>query len=198
MAHEVTTYLCPVQQPPSMPLRKYTMAELNRLSPADFANLPKSPVILVLDNIRSMHNVGAIFRSADAFAATALYLCGYTPTPPHRDIHKTALGAEETVDWHYFAHTMAAIDQLKANGYTIAALELTQGSTSLPAFLWDPAQPLAIVLGNEVEGVADEVLAQCHLALEIPQAGTKHSLNVSVAAGIALYQVLAHKQGATA
>lgn len=173
-----------------MSLRKYTTAELNRLSPDDFSSVEKSPIILVLDNIRSMHNVGAIFRSADAFAAQALYLCGYTPTPPHRDIHKTALGAEATVAWQYFPDTPSALHALRAAGYTLAALELAEGSTPLHEFRWQTDQPLAIVLGNEVDGVGEEALALCDLALEIRQRGTKHSLNVSVAAGIVLYEVL--------
>ena len=173
-----------------MALRKYTMAELNRLSPEDFSRTGKQPVALVLDNIRSMHNTGSIFRSADAFAAEALYLCGYTPTPPHRDIHKTALGAEDTVQWQYFPDTLAAIAHLKAAGYQIAALELAAGSIPLDTFHRPPGQPLALVLGNEVEGISDEALALCDLALEIPQHGTKHSLNVSVAAGIVLYHLL--------
>ncbi|MFN0203929.1 MAG: RNA methyltransferase [Bacteroidia bacterium] len=150
--------------------------------------MEKYPIIGVLDNVRSMHNVGAIFRSADAFRVAKLYLCGITPTPPHREIHKTALGAEESVDWEYAEDTAALLQQLKENGCYIAALEQTEKSVSLPDFQL-PNQPIVLVFGHEVEGVAQAAINLADVTLEIPQFGTKHSLNVSVAAGIALYQV---------
>ncbi len=171
-------------------MRKLTMAELNRASVDDFKSTPKSPVVLVLDNVRSMHNVGAIFRTADAFALEKIWLCGITPRPPHREITKTALGSEESMAWEYAAETVAALATLKAAGYLIAAVEQTTGSVALPQFQPEPGRPLALVLGNEVFGVDDAVLALCDLAVEIPQFGTKHSLNVGVAAGVVLWDAL--------
>ena len=171
-------------------MRKLTMAELKRASVDDFKSTPKSPVVLVLDNVRSMHNVGAIFRTADAFALEKIYLCGYTPRPPHREITKTALGSEESMAWEYAPETVAAVAALKAAGYQVAAVEQTTGSVALPQFRPKIGRPLALVLGNEVFGVDDAVLALCDLAVEIPQFGTKHSLNVGVAAGVVLWDAL--------
>jgi 23S rRNA (guanosine2251-2'-O)-methyltransferase len=171
-------------------MRKLTMTELNRLPVADFKATPKSPVVLVLDNVRSLHNVGAVFRTADAFALERLYLCGVTGRPPHREITKTALGSTESVAWTHEATTLGAVQQLKATGYQVVAVEQTTGSVLLPQFQPVAGQPLALVLGNEVFGVDDEVLALCDAAVEIPQLGTKHSLNVSVAAGVVLWDVL--------
>ncbi len=173
-----------------MIMRKLTMPELNRLPVADFKNTPKSPVVLVLDNVRSLHNVGAVFRTADAFALEKIYLCGVTGRPPHRDITKTALGSTESVAWEYALTTLEAVEALKAAGYQLVAVEQTTGSVPLPAFRPDAARPLALVLGNEVFGVDDAVLALCEAAVEIPQLGTKHSLNVGVAAGVVLWDVL--------
>jgi 23S rRNA (guanosine2251-2'-O)-methyltransferase len=144
----------------------------------------------VLDNVRSLHNVGAVFRTADAFALERLYLCGVTGRPPHREITKTALGSTESVAWTHEATTLSAVQQLKAAGYQLVAVEQTTGSILLPQFQPVVGQPLALVLGNEVFGVDDEVLALCDAAVEIPQLGTKHSLNVSVAAGVVLWDVL--------
>lgn len=175
---------------PLPPMRKLTMTELNRLPVADFKATPKSPVVLVLDNVRSLHNVGAVFRTADAFALERLYLCGVTGRPPHREITKTALGSTESVAWTHEATTLGAVQQLKAAGYQLVAVEQTTGSILLPQFQPVAGQPLALVLGNEVFGVDDEVLALCDAAVEIPQLGTKHSLNVSVAAGVVLWDVL--------
>jgi 23S rRNA (guanosine2251-2'-O)-methyltransferase len=175
---------------PLPPMRKLTMTELNRLPVADFKATPKSPVVLVLDNVRSLHNVGAVFRTADAFALERLYLCGVTGRPPHREITKTALGSTESVAWTHEATTLGAVQQLKATGYQLVAVEQTTGSILLPQFQPVAGQPLALVLGNEVFGVDDEVLALCDAAVEIPQLGTKHSLNVSVAAGVVLWDVL--------
>jgi 23S rRNA (guanosine2251-2'-O)-methyltransferase len=166
------------------------MDELHRKSVNEFRQSEKTPVVVVLDNIRSMHNVGSVFRTADAFLIRAVYLCGYTPQPPHRDIHKTALGATETVEWRYFATTVEAVRALKEDGYAIFAVEQTEGSVPLQAFGGDGNGPLAVVFGNELSGVGDEALALCDGAVEIPQWGTKHSLNVSIAAGIVLWELV--------
>lgn len=167
------------------------MEELNRLSAEDFHHSVKNPVILILDNIRSMHNVGSVFRTADAFRADAIFLCGYTPRPPHRDIHKTALGATETVHWQYFSQATDAVKEAKARNYSVWAVEQTDAST--PLYTYQPAlNGTALVLGNEVEGVADSLLSLCDGSIEIPQWGMKHSLNVSVAAGIVLWEITRH------
>lgn len=164
------------------------MDELNRKTVEDFKLAEKNKIVLVLDNVRSMHNVGSVFRTADAFLAEAMYLCGYTPQPPHRDIHKTALGATETVKWEYFSSTLEAVNRLKGMGYRVYAIEQVEGSISLQKFT--ATEKVAIVFGNEVEGVNNEVLATCDGAIEIPQLGMKHSLNVSVTAGIVLWELV--------
>lgn len=166
------------------------MDELGRKSVAEFKEAEKNRVVVVLDNIRSMHNVGSIFRSADAFLVEGICLCGYTPQPPHRDIHKTALGATETIDWMYLPTTLEAVLQLKEKGYRIFALEQAEGSIPLDQFNTKAHFPMAIVLGNEVEGVDAAVLEHCDGCVEIPQYGMKHSLNVSVAAGILLWELI--------
>lgn len=166
------------------------MDELGRKSVAAFKEAEKNRVIVVLDNIRSMHNVGSVFRSADAFLVEGICLCGYTPQPPHRDIHKTALGATETIDWIHFSSTAEAVLKLKEKGYQVFALEQAEGSILLGEFSAKNHYPLAIVLGNEVEGVDTEVLKLCDGCIEIPQFGMKHSLNVSVAAGIVLWEIV--------
>lgn len=166
------------------------MDELGRKSVAEFKEAEKNRVVVVLDNIRSMHNVGSVFRSADAFLVEGICLCGYTPQPPHRDIHKTALGATETIDWIHLPTTLEAVQQLKEKGYKVFALEQTEGSILLDQFNTSAHFPLAIVLGNEVEGVDAEVLKLCDGCIEIPQFGMKHSLNVSVAAGIVLWDLV--------
>jgi len=165
------------------------MAELNRLSVDSFRETTKNPFIAVLDNVRSMHNVGAIFRTADAFALEKIWLCGITPAPPHRDIHKTALGAEESVAWEQAPDTAALLAGLRAEGYIVLAVEQAEGSIPLPAFRPEKGKRYAVVFGNEVDGVSDAALQQADIALEIPQSGTKHSLNVSVAAGVVLYHL---------
>ena len=167
-------------------MRKLNTDELNRLTKADFEQADKTPIILILDNIRSLSNVGAFFRTADAFRIEALYLCGITACPPHREIHKTALGADETVDWKYFGTTEEACRQLKAEGYRVFAVEQVEGSVMLQDFRFEPHS--AFILGNEVEGVSEEALPYCDGAIELPQAGTKHSLNVSVCAGIVMWK----------
>jgi 23S rRNA (guanosine2251-2'-O)-methyltransferase len=165
------------------------MDELNRKSVNEFRQAEKTPVVVVLDNIRSMHNVGSVFRTADAFLIRAIYLCGYTPQPPHRDIHKTALGATETVEWRYFGATVDAVKALKGDGYTVYAVEQTENSVPLQAF-GGGVERLAVVFGNEVTGVGEEALAQCDGGVEIPQWGMKHSLNISIAVGIVLWELV--------
>lgn len=165
------------------------MDELGRKTVDEFKQADKYPVMIVLDNIRSMHNVGSVFRTADAFLAEGICLCGYTPQPPHRDIHKTALGATETVDWIYFPSTLEAVQQLKTKGYCIYGVEQTENSISLETFPMLQT-PIAIILGNEVTGVDAEVLRLCDGSIEIPQLGMKHSLNISVAAGIVLWELV--------
>ena len=183
-------------------MRKLSMDELGRKSVADFKLADKKPLVVVMDNIRSMHNVGSVFRTADAFLIAGICLCGFTPQPPHRDIQKTALGATESVDWLYYENTIAAVEALKEQGYQVFAIEQTQGSISLENFkthLDNPSQDdankksnkaIAFVFGNEVEGVSEEVLAICDGAVEIPQYGMKHSLNISIAAAIVLWEMV--------
>lgn len=168
-------------------MRKLTTDELNRLSKADYEQVEKTPIIIVLDNIRSLSNVGAFFRTADAFRISELFLCGITACPPHREIHKTALGADETVKWRYFSTTKEACQQLKVEGYSIFAVEQIEGSVPLQDFVFEPQS--AYILGNEVDGVGEEVLPYCNGAIELPQEGTKHSLNVSVCAGIVMWKI---------
>lgn len=170
-------------------MRKLSMDELGRKSLEEFKQAEKTAVIAVLDNIRSMHNVGSVFRTADAFLIEGIFLCGYTPQPPHRDINKTALGATETVDWMSFSTTLDAVNELKVKGYKVYAIEQTEGSISLEKFTVPKDQKIAVVFGNEVEGVNDEVLQLVDGSIEIPQAGMKHSLNISVAAGIVLWEI---------
>lgn len=165
------------------------MDELDRLSVDEFKQAPKNPFMVVLDNIRSMHNVGSVFRTADAFLAEGICLCGYTPQPPHRDIHKTALGATETVDWIYFPTTLEAVKALKERGYKIFAVEQAEGSILLQKFTGTD-QKIALVFGNEVKGVNADVLPLCDGCIEIPQLGMKHSLNISVAAGIVMWELV--------
>ena len=172
------------------PMRKLNMDELNRISKEDFETAEKLPIIIVLDNIRSLSNVGAFFRTADAFRIKELLLCGITACPPHREIHKTALGADETVRWRYFETTEAACKALKSEGYRIFAVEQVEGSMPLQDFEFEPNT--AYLLGNEVEGVSDKALPYCEGAIELPQEGTKHSINVSVCAGIVMWKAFEH------
>ena len=168
-------------------MHKLSMDELNRISKEDFERAEKLPIIIILDNIRSLSNVGAFFRSADAFRIGELVLCGITACPPHREIHKTALGADETVRWRYYESTEAACQSLKSEGYRIFAVEQVEDSVPLQDFKFEPNT--AYILGNEVEGVSEEALPYCEGAIELPQAGTKHSINVSVCAGIVMWRV---------
>lgn len=171
-------------------MRKLNMDELQRKSVEEFRESEKIPIVVILDNIRSMHNVGSVFRTADAFLLEAIYLCGYTPQPPHRDIHKTALGATDTVEWKFFPEGAAAVQQLREQGYRIFAIEQVDKSIPLHKFKTAAHSKLAVVFGNEVSGVGEEVLKLCDGSIEIPQFGMKHSLNVSVAAGIVLWELV--------
>ncbi|MDX2247830.1 MAG: RNA methyltransferase [Bacteroidia bacterium] len=168
-------------------MRKLKLEELNRLSLTEFREAEKQPVTVVLDNIRSMHNVGAVLRTADAFRIEKVILCGITPIPPHREIHKTAIGAEDSVNWEYQPDILSTISELKTRGYKIYSIEQTDQSIALNKFEPSPER-CAIVFGNEVEGVSQSIINISDMAIEIPQFGTKHSLNVSVAAGIVLYK----------
>jgi len=170
-------------------MRKLSMDELGRMSVTDFKAAEKKPIVVVMDNIRSMHNVGSVFRTSDAFLVGGICLGGFTPQPPHRDIHKTALGATESVDWWYYEQTIQAVLDLKSKGFKVYAIEQTQGSISLEKFE-KSEQPMAFVFGNEVEGVSNDVLQACDGAIEIPQYGMKHSLNISVAAAIVLWEMV--------
>ena len=169
---------------------KLSMEDLNRKTVTEFISAKKFPVIVVLDNVRSMHNVGSVFRTADGFLLEAIYLCGYTPKPPHRDIQKTALGATETVHWQAFETTAEAVQLLKKNGYQLLAVEQAKQSMMLHQINYSANEKLAIIFGNEVEGVQQDIIDQCDACIEIPQFGMKHSLNVSVAAGIVLYKII--------
>jgi 23S rRNA (guanosine2251-2'-O)-methyltransferase len=170
-------------------MRKLKMSELNRLSVHEFKAAPKLPVVVVLDNIRSQNNIGSIFRTADAFRCQAIYLCGITATPPHREIQKTALGATESVTWKYYPHTLQTIEDLKSANYKIYAVEQTDKSLPIDNFYPGSASGIAVIFGNEVSGIDDQVLLHVDGCIEIPQSGTKHSLNISVAAGIVLWHL---------
>ena len=161
---------------------------MNRLTVEEFKEEKKTPLVVVLDNVRSLHNVGSVFRTGDAFLVEAVYLCGITSTPPHAEIHKTALGAENTVDWKYFEDTHTAVDELKTMGYTVFAIEQAEGSTMLPDLILEKLNKYAVILGNEVKGVQQSVVDACDGCIEIPQFGTKHSLNVSVTGGIIIWE----------
>ncbi len=168
-------------------MRKIPNEELGRPTAEEFAVREKLPVAVVLDNVRSAQNVGAFFRTGDAFAVERLALCGITATPPSREIHKTALGAEQTVAWSHYDTTAACIDALHAEGYTVLAVEQVEGAAMLDTFRPEPGVKYALVFGNEVDGVGQEAVDRCDGALEIPQAGTKHSINVSVSGGVVLW-----------
>lgn len=170
-------------------MRKLKNAELNRLDVDEFKNAKKTPIILVLDNVRSTHNVGSIFRTADAFRIQEIILCGITATPPHKDIRKTALGATESVQWQYCKNTYDAVDQLKTKGVVVLAIEQAEGSTSLSDFTPQPNTTYALVFGHEVKGVSQKIVSAANEVLEIPQEGTKHSLNVSVSVGLVVWEL---------
>ncbi len=160
------------------------------MSVGEFRRAPKIPLVIVLDNVRSHHNVGSVFRTADAFGAECIHLCGITAVPPHREIHKTALGATESVKWLYFGDPLESVKSLKNGGYRVLAVEQTTGSTPLQELEIRSGEKVAIVLGNEIHGISDAILAECEGSLEIPQFGTKHSLNISVAAGIVAWEIM--------
>ncbi|MCX8533382.1 RNA methyltransferase [Chryseobacterium luquanense] len=169
-------------------VHKLKLEELNRIDVETFKKVEKIPLIVVLDNIRSMHNVGATFRTADAFLVQKIILCGITPQPPHREIHKAALGATESVDWSYKADINVTIAGLKSQGFEILGIEQTSNSQMISDFTIDNTKKYAVILGNEVEGISDEALPNIDTFLEIPQLGTKHSLNVSVCGGIVMWE----------
>jgi 23S rRNA (guanosine2251-2'-O)-methyltransferase len=170
-------------------MRKLLNKELERKTVEQFRQSEKSPFIIVLDNVRSHSNVGSIFRTADAFAVEAIYLCGITAKPPHREIQKTALGATESVSWKYFPDTISAVAILKNDGYKIIGIEQAEGSTDLDKFSADPEARYALIFGHEINGVDQEVLNSCDSCIEIPQFGTKHSFNIAISAGIVLWEI---------
>jgi tRNA G18 (ribose-2'-O)-methylase SpoU len=169
-------------------MQKKSMYELERLNSEAFKQIKKTPLVLLLDNVRSALNVGSAFRTADAFALHSIALCGISAQPPHREILKTALGADQTVDWIYFANTIAAVQYYREHGYQICAVEQAEGSILLQNFVWSE-KPICIIFGNEVDGVSDEVMNISDACIEIPQFGTKHSLNISVSMGIVIWEL---------
>lgn len=168
-------------------MKKKTVVELSRIDVEEFKKTPKIPLIVVLDDIRSLNNVGSVFRTADAFVIEHIYLCGITATPPHPDIHKTALGAENSVNWTHVDDVVSLVDELKNKGVTVCAVEQVHNSISLEDFRVTDGQTYAIVLGNEVKGVSQAVVDKADFCIEIPQCGTKHSLNISISAGIVMW-----------
>lgn len=175
-------------------MRKLKNSELNRINPSEFKKSKKTPIIIILDNIRSLNNIGSVFRTSDAFLIEKIYLCGITAVPPHKDIHKTALGATETVEWEYVENTLALIKKLQAKNVFVASIEQAESSTFLQDFLVQPHQKYALVFGNEVKGVQQEVVSASNACIEIPQFGTKHSLNISVSAGVVIWDLFCKLQ----
>ena len=169
-------------------MRKIQNDELGRLTVDDFKSAEKRPIVLILDDVRSLNNIGSAFRTADAFCCQSIYLCGITATPPHREIHKTALGAEDSVTWHYEKSVVEAIHKLKTEGYFIIAIEQAEGGIMLNDFQKDPLKKYAFIFGHEINGVSDAALEICDAAIEIPQAGTKHSINISVCVGVVVWE----------
>lgn len=172
-------------------MKKLKSDELNRVDVEAFKEQEKLPVIVVLDNVRSMHNIGSVFRTGDGFAIEKLYLCGITAQPPHREIEKTALGATQSIDWVHFESTLDAVASLRADGYDIIAIEQASGSTMLNTFEPLTTKKYALIFGNEVNGVSEDVMAQIDECIEIPQFGTKHSFNIVISAGIVLWDFFA-------
>lgn len=170
-------------------MRKLANNELGRMSIDDFKDAEKTPLILVLDDIRSLHNIGSVFRTADAFLIEKIYLCGITAIPPNKEIHKTALGATETVAWEYQKNVLDAITSLQSEGVEVWAIEQVEGAVYLNDFVPEKGRKYALVFGNEVKGVSQEAIMQCSGSIEIPQLGTKHSLNISVSAGIVVWDI---------
>jgi 23S rRNA (guanosine2251-2'-O)-methyltransferase len=169
--------------------RKLANDELERKSIQDFKSAGKIPLLIVLDNVRSLNNIGSVFRTADAFLVEAIFLCGFTATPPNKDIHKTALGATESVDWRHFNTTEEAVIELRNSGYHVVSLEQTAGSISLASFVPERTEKYALVFGNEVKGVTQQIIDMSDTCIEIPQFGTKHSFNIAVSAGIVLWDL---------
>lgn len=170
-------------------MKKLRNDELGRLTTDEFKKAKKIPVVVILDNVRSRYNIGSVFRTSDAFLVEAIYLCGITSAPPHKDIHKTALGATETVDWHYYKDTIDPLFMLKQQGYKAVAVEQTTESISLQNFRIDRYRKYAFIFGHEVRGVDQKVIDLCDISLDIPQSGTKHSLNISVTVGLVLWEI---------
>jgi len=171
-------------------MRKLSMEELNRMSVEEFKESAKMPVIAVLENIRSAYNVGSVFRTADAFLLEAIYICGYTCQPPHKEIKKTALGAEDSVTWKHFNDAHAAIEQLKSEGYKVYAIEQAVNSCALQGVDFKSIEKVAVIFGNEVSGVEQSTIELCDGVIEIPQFGMKHSLNIATAAGVVLWEIV--------
>ena len=169
--------------------RKLENSELDRLDVTDFKDAEKSPIIIILDNVRSLNNIGSVFRTADAFLVQKIYLCGITATPPHKDIRKTALGATESVDWEYRKNTLELVDELKQSGVKIVSVEQAENAVMLNDYKVDAAETTALIFGNEVKGVSQEVVNTSDTVLEIPQFGTKHSLNISVSTGVVVWDI---------
>ena len=170
-------------------MRKLSNEELHRKSVAEFIKAPKTPIIIVLDNVRSLNNVGSVFRTADAFLIEAVYLCGITGTPPNKEIQKTALGATESISWKYFKETLDAVADLKKEGYVVYAIEQAESAIMLNNFMPSRRQKIAIIFGNEVKGVQQEVIDASMDVIEIPQVGTKHSLNIAVSVGVVMWDL---------
>jgi tRNA G18 (ribose-2'-O)-methylase SpoU len=170
-------------------MRKLKNEELNRPSIHEFKDLKKLPIVVVLDNIRSLNNIGSIFRTADAFRVEGIHLCGITGTPPHREIQKTALGATESLEWSYYKSTLDSVRELQAKGYKIIAIEQMDTSVDLEMFLLNSTDKIALIFGNEIHGVSDDIIDSIDIAVEIPQFGTKHSFNVSISCGIVLWHI---------
>ncbi len=170
-------------------MRKLKNSELNRLSVEEFKQSNKTPLIIILDNIRSLNNIGSVFRTSDAFLIEKIYLCGITAKPPHKDIHKTALGSTDTVDWEYIEDTLTLVKKLKVEGVKVISLEQAENATMLDSFIPESNTKYAIVFGNEVKGVSQDVVNASDTVIEIPQFGTKHSLNISVSAGVVIWDL---------
>lgn len=170
-------------------MRKLKNSELDRLTIEGFKAAEKTPLIIILDNIRSLNNIGSVFRTSDAFLIEKIYLCGITATPPHKDIHKTALGSTDTVDWEYVENTISLVKKLKVEGVKVCAIEQAENVTMLDNFIVETNTKYALVFGNEVKGVSQEVVSASDIVIEIPQFGTKHSLNISVSCGVVLWDL---------
>ncbi len=168
-------------------MRKKSMLELNRITCEEFKKADKIPLVVILDDVRSLNNIGSVFRTADAFVVERIMLCGITAVPPHPDIHKTALGAEDSVDWSYFKDVKDAIETVRRQGFVVCAIEQVNGSVMLNEFVVEKGRKYAVILGNEVKGVNQQAVDMCDHCIEIPQFGTKHSLNVSISAGIVIW-----------